>query len=342
MSKRRRLTPFDPDAVPPLAILRPREPGEAGAPRRAAPIASVAGEASARAALDAVAGEMEAARAEGRLAQALPLDAVDADHLVRDRMTADGAEMDALAASIRSRGQQAPIEVVALGEGRYGLISGWRRLHALARLRAEAGGDGEGGGARFATVLAFVRAPATAADAYRAMVEENELRADVSFYERARLAAEAARLGVHADVPAAIAALYAGASAPRRSKIASFVALHEELGTMLRFGPAIPERLGLALAGALRAEGTGDGFGQRLRAALRAADAGDAGVERAVLERALREARRPPRGGTPAAKGEEVAPGLFLAAARGRAVVSGPALDADALAALRDWLAARG
>jgi ParB family chromosome partitioning protein len=44
-------------------------------------------------------------------------------------------------------------------------------------------------------VLALIRRPETSADAYLAMVEENEIRAGISFYERARLAAEAAKLG---------------------------------------------------------------------------------------------------------------------------------------------------
>ena len=171
------------------------------------------------------------------------------------------------------------------------------------------------------------------------MVEENEIRADPSFYERARLAAEAARIGVHADAAAAVAALYARAPASRRSKIAGFVAVHEALGAALRFGPAIPERLGLALAGALKAD---PGFGPSLAAALARADPPDAEAERAVLERALRAASRPPRPTPREARGEALAPGLFLEARRGRAVLSGPALDAGLLDALRVWLAERG
>ena len=118
MAKRRRLTPFDPDAVPPLVPLRPREPGEPGAPSRpAAPIAGVAGDASAHAALDALASEVAAARAEGRMIEAVPLERIAADHLVRDRMAADGEAMEALVGSLRDRGQQVPVEVVMLRSG---------------------------------------------------------------------------------------------------------------------------------------------------------------------------------------------------------------------------------
>ena len=74
-------------------------------------------------------------RAEGRLVQSLALEAVVADHLVRDRLAAEDEAMATLKASIAARGQQTPIEVVDLGQGRYGLVSGWRRLAALHALR---------------------------------------------------------------------------------------------------------------------------------------------------------------------------------------------------------------
>ena len=113
------------------------DPTPAG-PLPAAPIAQVAGEAAASAALSELSQEMEAARAEGRLMVSLPLDAIDAGYLVRDRLVQDEDEMQALIASLISRGQQTPIEVVALPEPKdgqtHGLISGWRRLTALRRL----------------------------------------------------------------------------------------------------------------------------------------------------------------------------------------------------------------
>lgn len=79
--------------------------------------------------------------------------------------------MASLKASIRSCDQQMPIEVVALGNGRYGLISGARRLAALSALHAETGE------ARFATVKALLRPIKAAPKSYLAMVEENEIRA---------------------------------------------------------------------------------------------------------------------------------------------------------------------
>jgi hypothetical protein len=87
------------------------------------------------------------------------------------------------------------------------------------------------------------------------MVEENEIRAGISFYERARLAAEAAKLGIYPDAAAAIAALFTSASPAKRSKIGSFVRVHEALGHALRYPAAIPN--GWALRWPRRSTGTG-------------------------------------------------------------------------------------
>jgi ParB family chromosome partitioning protein len=290
------------------------------------PIAQVAGASADRAALAEVARAMQDAEAEGRLVRRLPLEAIDGGHLVRDRLGLDEAEMAALEASLRARGQQTPVDVVDLGGGRYGLVSGWRRLEALRRIGA-------------GTALAVVRRPDGAAAAYLAMVEENEIRAGLSFYERARIAAEAARMGLYADAAAAVAALFASAPAPRRSKTLAFVALHEALGPALRFPEAIPERLGLALAAAVRDAGAA----ARLRDALRKAAPRTAEAERAVLERAARKAPARREGGR-GQGAEAVAPGIALSAGRGggRLTLSGPGVTEALRRDLAAWLAARG
>ena len=72
--------------------------------KKRAPIADVAGQAAAASALERVAGELSAAKAEGRMVMKLPLEAVAADHLVRDRVILEDAEMAALEASIAARG----------------------------------------------------------------------------------------------------------------------------------------------------------------------------------------------------------------------------------------------
>ena len=161
------------------------------------------------------------------------------------------------------------------------------------------------------------------------------IRAPLSFYERARIAAEAADAGLYPDTGAAIAGLFAGATPSRRSKIAAFVAVHRALGSALRFPAAIPEKLGLGLARAL----ADPDLAPRLRDALRKAAPASAQAERRVLERALRKAPRPGAGEEGA--GEEVVPGLRLAAGRSRLTLSGPAVTPALARDLAAWLAAR-
>ncbi|MEL7453922.1 MAG: ParB N-terminal domain-containing protein, partial [Pseudomonadota bacterium] len=218
MAKRKRLSP-----APAFEIVDPL--GDTGLETKAmngwvgtrAPIADVAGDAARQAALDEVSAELQAARTEGRMVLRLALDAIEANHLVRDRVAVDDDDMASLKDSLRDRGQQIPIEVVDLGQGRYGLISGWRRLMALQALHAEAPED-----ARFAHIQALVRSPDGAPDAYRAMVEENELRANLSFYERARIAVKAAEEGVYESPKHAVQSLFSSVRRAKRSKILSF------------------------------------------------------------------------------------------------------------------------
>ncbi len=333
MAKRKRLTLPDPAApVPAGAEARTwLTPGFGAAP----PIAQVAADGAATAALKEVSETLAALRAEGRMVQRLALDAVEPGHLARDRLGIDEEEMAALMASIRAHGQRLPVEVTDLGGGRYGLISGWRRLTALKRLQAETGE------ARFAGVLALVRQPANAAEAYVAMVEENELRLALSHYERARIVAQSVARGVFASEKAALATLFAAGSRARRSKIGSFVPLVAALDGAIRHPSAIPERLGLKLAAALEA-GTASAGG--LRAALAALPAGaGAEAEAAALEGVLKgddvsRAKHPPGPATPSPSSsapapEELRPGLFMAVGGGasQAVVtlSGPAVTPE-------------
>lgn len=328
MAKRRRLEPAKPDGGQQGLETKGYVNGWAGVRRRHAPIADVAEDAAGQAAFEEVAGALQSAREEGRLIQRIPLDEIRRDHLLRDRITLDEEDMAALEASIAARGQQTPVELVTLPEGGYGLISGLRRVEALRRL-------GQG------TVLALVRAPEGSEAAYLAMVEENEIRANLSFFERARVAAEAAGIGVYPSAQAAVQALFGHASASKRSKILSFVTLHEALGSSLRFPEAIPEKLGLAL---VKAIDTVPAFGVRLRDSLRKTPADDPAGERAALERALARAqsKNADKPVTSGPRGEEVAHGLFLEAARGRVVLRGDGLDGQLVEDLRSWLAERG
>lgn len=269
MAKRKRLSP--------MALASPSE-GPAPLPQEPrgarAPIADVAAQTALQAAFDEVSHELSLARSSGRMVLALALDSVDLQHLVRDRLIEDDEDMQALRESLRTRGQQMPIEVMDLGHGHYGLISGWRRLKALQALH-DATGD-----PRFASVQALVRQPDTAGDAYRAMVEENEIRANLSYYERARIAAKAAEQGAFPTARLAVRDLFATASRAKRSKINSFLELYNAFDATLRFPAAITERQGLALARRLSEEA---GAAAEMTAQLRRATPETAEAEQAVL-----------------------------------------------------------
>ncbi|SDX92584.1 chromosome partitioning protein, ParB family [Albimonas donghaensis] len=342
MARRRLTLPAADDAPTPAPA--PRRPA---APFGGAPIAAAAGEA-ARAGAEAArdARLLAQAEAEGRLLIDIPLDRIEAEHLARDRAprAVEDEETEALVASLRAHGQRTPAEVLALGEGRYGLVSGWRRLGALRALHAQTGEP------RFGVLRALVRGagqgdgPPADAAAYVAMVEENEIRVGLSPYERGRIAVVAAERGAFESVEAAVDRLFAAASKAKRSKIRSFATLHSGLGDLLLHAPRISERLGLRLADLLR-EG-GPAVRREMRAALADADPErEAEGELALLARAAEaaaarigswsepaeEVSRAKRGGRP--RREEVfsralVPGLRLTGyAEGERVVfelSGP------------------
>jgi len=362
MARRKRLTP---PAAGPGA-----DPAPAARPA-AAPIAQTAGEAAAEqaraiarltaeaeAGRDA-AGRLAAAETEGRMLTDLPLTAVETGYIPRDRIPRvdEDDAFRALKLSLDQRGQQVPIEVVALGDGRFGLVAGWRRMQALRQMHFRTGE------ARFATVRALVRPAGARAEAFRAMVEENEIRADLSHYERGRICALAAGAGAFDSPEAAVDALFAAASPARRSKIRSFVAVHAALGDLLAWPEKIPERLGLALAKALKW-----GRADALRAALEGqaprwrGPADEQAALKAALERRPQPGidppaglARPPHAGTPGAatgrgtgrtgsrRGPDPTRGRVVALAPGLRLeqrsydnhtdlrLSGPDLDADAV-----------
>lgn len=336
MAKRKRLLPLGgtTDDLADLPVLEtkamfPGYPqGYAGGHTysRPAPIADMAGAAAATAAMEEMAETLRRAREDGRMVLALPLDQIEADYLVRDRLTADPEDMAALVESLRARGQQTPIEVAALGHDRYGLISGWRRLRALRQLAAE--------DAKFTTVLALLRRPDQSSDAYVAMVEENEIRVGLSFYERARIVLKAVEAGVFPDDRSALRSLFASASRAKRSKIGSFLTLVRALDGALRFPEAIGERLGLQLAQALEAD---PGLASRLQLALQA-EIPDAMAEQTLLQRALTPARpKPVSPETPPP------PGFRLRMPKsGQILIEGQGVDAAFQARLEAWLRDQG
>ena len=308
MAKRRRLEAPDAEELADL------EAGFAAKPRTdsfgpdrtglGAPIAQIAGEIARAAepldvekrvsiARDSVDAEAwRAASSQGRVISDLPLDQIDLDYMMRDRIIVEMSELEELKSSILAHGLRLPIEVISLDDGRYGLVSGWRRVTVLRQLQEE-------DPVTYATVKAIIRPPYEAAELYTAMVEENELRAQVSPYERGRIAVVAANLGAFPDMDTAVDTIFAAASKAKRSKIRSFAYVHDELGDMLQFPTDLSERNGLRL-GLCAARGL---CATSMRAALRGSVRGGPALEWALLEPIVAAAeaveRSPDRGGRP-------------------------------------------
>jgi len=286
------------------------------------------------AALDEITDELRNAKAGGRMVVPLRFDAIDARYLVRDRMEMESDAFETLKESLRTRGQQTPIEVVDLGDGRYGLISGWRRLSALQALHAETKAP------EFAEIQALIRAPDASSDAYLAMVEENEVRANISFYERARIAHCAAEAGVFTDARTAVKALFASAPRAKRSKINTFIALYEALGDTLQFPNALSEKQGLTLA---KAVSETPELGITMLDGLLTHRPDTPEAELAVLQVAITgrktESIQAQIDGIP--DGQHGGKPVYLRLSKGKLVLDGegvtPALEAE----LRAWLAAQ-
>lgn len=229
---------------------------------KAPPIGKVAGDAARsveeevlrlRRENDALQGDAtawQAAREAGLVIETIPLDRIDDHALSRDRrvLDRDGEAWGELKDSLRARGQQTPVELATAGaaSGKYRLISGFRRVNALRELHEETGE------ARFAVVKALVADWSDRVEAMVAMVEENEIRQDVSFYERGRICCLAAEQGICASVDDAIQVLFASSSRNRRYKIRNFTVIHSRIGSYLDFPEQIGERLGARIAQALK------------------------------------------------------------------------------------------
>lgn len=255
-----------------------------------APIAQVAAESAALGSGEATeqrlnradAERLRAAEEQGLLIAEIPTSQIVDDTMVRDRSILDADQMTELKLSLRTTGQRLPIEVFPIEGGQYALISGYRRLMATRDLAEMNPGD-------FKTIKAIVRAATDTAEAFAAMVEENEIRADLSPYERGRIAVIASQQGAFDTTEAAIIRLFKNASAAKRSKVKSFAEVFEMLGDMLQFPETLTERRGLRLAGALR-----QGAEQRLRLALEGGEGTTPDLEWAVLEQVISEVEEGP------------------------------------------------
>ena len=193
---------------------------------------------------------MREAAGQGRLIVEIPLGEIQDDALLRDRTILDPTELQELKYSIAANGLRLPIELFEIDNAKtgqkYGLLSGFRRVRAYRDLLELTKQE------KYQTIKALIRDPDVLGGTYAAMVEENEIRASLSHFERGRIAVIAAQQGVFSTVEDAVATLFKVASKSKRSKIRSFSLIFEELGDLLTFPEDLKERDGLRLATALR------------------------------------------------------------------------------------------
>ncbi|MTH34366.1 chromosome partitioning protein ParB [Paracoccus limosus] len=310
MAKRRRLeTPSSADLHRIEEQFRSETHDRPMVGRGIAPIAQVAADSAAlssaestesrasRARTEADAARLQAAQDQGLLMVELPIGQIDEAVMIRDRMGMSDEDLLELRLSIAAHGLRLPIEVFDMEapagqEPRYGLLSGYRRLHAVRALYELTQSE------KYSRIRALVRRRTEADAAFVAMVEENEVREELSHFERGRIAVIAANQGAFANTEDAVNKLFATGSKAKRSKVRSFALIFEELGDMLRFPEALTERRGLRLSAALR-----NGGEARLRQAMSVRTPGNPDEEWALVEPMVQEIesgpRTPGRGGRP-------------------------------------------
>lgn len=220
-------------------------------------------EAAIRAENDRLAHELVRLKKLGLIVDLLPVEAIRADKLTRDRATGRDPELDELKESIKAIGLSNPIRVEQSDDG-FQLVQGFRRLAAYRELFAETRDP------RYATIPAGLVARGETLDAlYRRMVDENLVRRDISFAEMAELARAylADPETGAASIDQAIATLYGSAGRQKRVYIRNFAALLDRIGGHLAHGHAIPRALGLNLLKRIEREPGATTMLQRMLAA---------------------------------------------------------------------------
>jgi ParB family chromosome partitioning protein len=217
----------------------------------------------------------------------IPLTEIDDAALARDRGTLDEDALTELRLSIAASGLRMPVELFQLSEPRpphrYGLLSGLRRLQAYQALHELTGQE------RYTAIPAFLRAPGSMAEALASMVEENEIRAELSPWERGRIAWVAHRQEIFPTIEEAVAKLYPAANKVKRSRLRTLAHLADELDGFLTAPERLSLRQALRLASALSA-----GFGDVIRTALEESRADNPQTQWQLLLPILIEAETPP------------------------------------------------
>jgi ParB family chromosome partitioning protein len=142
----------------------------------------------------------------------IPLNDIDTTTMPRDRTLICANAQAELRASISQNGLRLPVELYQTETG-LALISGYRRFMAFQTLLIDTNDD------RYTTIPALIRTPENRQAALAAMVEENEIRQNLSPWERARITVTTKNAGLFETLDAAIATLYPQISRQKRSKL---------------------------------------------------------------------------------------------------------------------------
>ncbi len=194
---------------------------------------------------DHLAHELVRLKAAGLITDLIAVESISAEKLARDRGLGQDEDLESLKTSVKDIGLSNPIQVEHLGNGKYELIQGYRRLGAWRALLAETG-DAEAWGRIPAGIVASGR---PLEELYRRMVDENLVRKDISFAEMAELARRfASDPNTNASsVDDAVLSLFKSTGKQKRSYIRAFAQLMERIGDALVHPYAMPRNLGLAL-----------------------------------------------------------------------------------------------
>jgi ParB family chromosome partitioning protein len=191
----------------------------------------------------------------------VPLAEIEACALTRDRTGLDAGPLTELEISIAASGLRQPIEIFPLAapyDGMtFGLLSGYRRLYAFRNLLERTRQD------RYAVIPAFVRERRDLAEAMAAMIEENEIRAGISPYERGLICVMARNQGAFGSIEQAVDGLYPNADRNKRTRLRAIAHFAEEIGGFF----SAPEKLSQQQIGRIM-QAHAAGFGDLLRTAL--------------------------------------------------------------------------
>ncbi len=185
----------------------------------------------------------------------LALDNIDDYALIRDRSFINANDLAELKSSLHDSGLRLPIEVIpSRGERPYALLSGLRRITAWRELAAEGGPT---------TIPALIRPEMDATDALAAVIEENEMRAPLSPWEKGRVIWLALDEGLFDNAKAATKALFPTATSVKASRLRAIADAVEEFNNVFAAPEFWTQRQCLRIAAAVR-----DGFAPMIRAAL--------------------------------------------------------------------------